>query len=83
METTHPELVTRIEKSLEKIRPYLQADGGDIRLHEITPDLVVRVELLGACGGCPFSVQTLKFGVEEALRREVPEIKYVEAVENQ
>ncbi|HDR89493.1 MAG: NifU family protein [Bacteroidales bacterium] len=70
----------RIRNSLEKVRPYLQADGGDIRLIDITDDLVVKVELTGACHGCPFSIQTLKAGVEQALIRDVPEVKEVIAV---
>jgi len=68
---------TRVEKALEKIRPYLVADGGDIEIIEITEDMVVKVELKGACYGCPFSMQTLKAGVEMAVRNEVPEIKQV------
>jgi Fe-S cluster biogenesis protein NfuA len=67
----------RVEKALEKIRPYLVADGGDISLVDITDDMVVRVEMKGACHGCPFSIQTLKAGVEMAVRNEVPEIKEV------
>lgn len=67
----------RVEKALEKIRPYLVADGGDISVVEITEDMVVRVEMKGACNGCPFSMQTLKAGVEMAVRNEVPEIKEV------
>ena len=67
----------RIEKALEKIRPYLVADGGDISIVEITDDMVLRVEMKGACNGCPFSMQTLKAGVEMAVRNEVPEIKEV------
>ena len=67
----------RVEKALEKIRPYLVADGGDISLVDITDEMVVRVELKGACHGCPFSMQTLKAGVEMAVRKEVPEIKEV------
>ncbi len=69
------EILKRINESLEKIRPYLVADGGNITLEEVTDDLVVKVKLHGACQGCPFSVQTLKSGVERALRRDVPEIK--------
>ncbi len=71
---------TRVLSTLEKIRPYLQADGGDINLVEITDEMVVKVELTGACHGCPFSMQTLKAGVEQALIREVPEVKEVLAV---
>ena len=67
----------RVEKALEKIRPYLVADGGDISLVDITDEMVVKVELQGACNGCPFSVQTLKAGVEMAVRKEVPEIREV------
>ncbi len=67
----------RVEKALEKIRPYLVADGGDISIVEITDDMVVRVEMKGACHGCPFSMQTLKAGVELAVKNEVPEIKEV------
>ena len=74
------EQVEKIEKMLENIRPYLQADGGDISLVEITDDLVIRVKLLGACGCCPHSMQTLKLGVEQAIKKEVPEIKEVVAV---
>lgn len=67
----------RVEKALDKIRPYLVSDGGDIALVEITDDMVVKVELQGACHGCPFSMQTMKTGVEMAIRNEVPEIKEV------
>ena len=67
----------RVEKALEKIRPYLVADGGDIVLVDITDDMVARVEMKGACNGCPFSMQTLKAGVEIAVKKEVPEIKEV------
>ena len=68
-------IVSRINEALSKLRPYLEADGGDITLEEVTDDLVVKVKLHGACHGCPFSYQTLKAGVEQALRKEVPEIK--------
>jgi len=67
----------RIKSELEKIGPYLQADGGDIKLVEITEDFVVKVELTGACRGCPYSEQTLKTGVEQALKKEIPEVKKV------
>ena len=70
----------RILKALDKIRPYLQADGGDIKLLEFTDDLVVKVEMTGACDGCPFSLHTLKAGVEEAIRKELPDIKEVKAI---
>ncbi len=68
-----------VEKVLQKIRPSLQADGGDIELIDIQ-DGVVKVKLTGACGGCPMSQMTLKMGVERTLKEEVPEVKGVEAV---
>jgi Fe-S cluster biogenesis protein NfuA len=64
-------------EALERIRPYLQSDGGDIELLEVTDDLTVKVRLKGACHGCPYSMQTLKAGVEQAILKEVPEIKGV------
>ena len=67
----------RVEKALQKIRPYLVADGGDIKMIDITDDMVLKVEMTGACHGCPFSMQTLKAGVEIAVMKEVPEIKEV------
>jgi len=67
----------RVEKALQKIRPYLVADGGNITMIEITDDMVLKVEMTGACNGCPFSMQTLKAGVEIAVMNEVPEIKEV------
>jgi len=73
METIHE----RVEKALDKIRPYLQADGGNIEVVDITEDMVLKVQLMGACRGCPFSMQTLKVGVEMAVKNEVPEIKEV------
>ena len=70
----------KIEKAIEKIRPFLQRDGGDIELVDIV-DNVVKVRLKGACSGCPMSQMTLKQGVEKALKEEVPEITKVEAVD--
>ncbi|HUV00491.1 MAG TPA: NifU family protein [Bacteroidales bacterium] len=69
----------RVVKALERIRPYLQNDGGDIELIEISDDFTVKVKLTGACHGCPYSMQTLKAGVEQAVMKEVPEIKRVVA----
>jgi Fe-S cluster biogenesis protein NfuA len=65
----------KVNEVLSKLRPYLEADGGDISLVEITDDLVVKVKLHGACEGCPFSYQTLKAGIEQAIKKEIPEIK--------
>ena len=74
------DLLGRVNAALDKVRPYLEADGGNISLEEVTDDYVVKVKLLGACHGCPFSYQTLKAGVEQALRKEVPELKGLVAV---
>jgi Fe-S cluster biogenesis protein NfuA len=71
----------RVLMALEKVRPYLQSDGGDIQLVEVTDDYTVKVRLQGACHGCPYSMQTLKAGVEQALMKEVPEIKSVVSVD--
>lgn len=76
----HTELSTRIEAAIEKIRPFLEADGGNIELVEVTPDNVARVRLLGACSSCSMSLMTLKAGVEETIRKEVPEITSVVAI---
>ena len=73
-------MIEKIEEALEKIRPFLLEDGGDVKVLEVTDDLVVKLELLGACGTCPMSPMTMKAGVEEAIRREIPEITGVEAV---
>jgi Fe-S cluster biogenesis protein NfuA len=70
----------RIELALAKIRPALQADGGDVELVDVSADGVVHVRLKGACGGCPMSQLTLKMGIERILKKEVPEVKSVEAV---
>jgi len=71
----------RVLRALERVRPYLQSDGGDIQLIEVTDDYTVKVRLQGACHGCPYSMQTLKAGVEQALMKEVPEIKSVVSVD--
>ncbi|GIV38391.1 MAG: hypothetical protein KatS3mg033_0191 [Thermonema sp.] len=73
-------ILERIEAALDNIRPYLETDGGNIRVVEVTDDLVVKLELLGACSSCPMSSMTFKAGVEEAIRKAVPEIKAIEAV---
>ena len=75
-----PDLQTRVETTLEELRPYLKADGGDIRLVEITEDFVVRIELLGACADCSMINMTLKGGVESALKKAAPELKAIEAI---
>jgi Fe-S cluster biogenesis protein NfuA len=72
--------IARINEVLDYVRPYLQADGGDIDFLDLNDDLTVVVNLTGACHSCPMSIQTLKFGVESALKSAIPEIKEVLAV---
>lgn len=81
METTFTknELLSKIEVALNNIRPYLEADGGNVKLLGVSEDMIVKLEMLGNCGSCPMSAMTLKAGVEEAIRKEVPEIKGVVA----
>jgi len=74
------ELIRKVKNLIEQVRPYLQQDGGDISFINITEDMVVNVELTGACGTCPYSTMTLKNGVENTIRRALPEIKAVEAI---
>jgi Fe-S cluster biogenesis protein NfuA len=85
METTlaKTELLNRVEVALDTIRPYLEADGGNVKLHSITDEMIVKLEMLGNCGSCPMSAMTLKAGVEEAIKKEVPEIKGVLAVNSE
>ena len=73
-------LFERIEKALDQIRPYLEADGGNVKILELSEDMVLKLELLGACGSCSMSVMTMRAGIEQAVKREVPEIKSVTAV---
>ncbi len=81
MESKDKELIIKkIQNVLDQIRPYIQQDGGDIKFVELTTDNVVNVELQGACGTCPYSMMTLKGGVENAMKKAIPEIKSVEAV---
>ncbi len=67
----------KIEKALDKIRPSLRADGGDVELVDVSEDGVVKVRLQGACAGCPMSQMTLRNGIERVLKKEIPEIKSV------
>lgn len=69
----------RVQEILDKLRPYIQRDGGDVELVEIEEG-IVRVRLLGACGSCPSSTITLKAGIERALMEEIPEVREVEQV---
>ncbi len=69
-----------IQGVIDRVRPYLQRDGGDVQLVDITEDNVVKVKLVGACGTCPMSTMTLKGGIEAELKKSVPEVKAVVAV---
>lgn len=73
-------LIEQVEAALDTIRPYLEADGGNVSIEEITPEKVVKLRLLGSCGSCPMSMMTLKAGIEQAIKRAVPEITAIEAV---
>ncbi|MBE0648915.1 MAG: NifU family protein [Bacteroidales bacterium] len=74
------ELELKVKNVLEQIRPYLQADGGDVEFVDLSDDKIVSVRLTGMCGSCPHSQMTLKNGIETAMIRAVPEIKSVESV---
>ena len=71
----------RVAKVIEEIRPFLQRDGGDVELVEVTTDNVVNVRLKGACGSCPGAMMTLKGGIERALKEKIPEVASVERVD--
>lgn len=73
-------LTDQVEEALNTIRPFLEADGGNVSIEEITQDNVLKLRLLGSCGSCPMSIMTMKAGIEQAIVRAVPQIKSVEAV---
>jgi Fe-S cluster biogenesis protein NfuA len=72
-------LKEKVESALNKVRPSLQADGGDVQLIDVDDQGVVKVKLTGACGGCPMSQMTLKMGIEKILKQNVPEVTRVES----
>lgn len=74
------DLNTRIEAALDAIRPYLEADGGNVRVLELNEEQTLKLEFVGACSSCPMSTMTFKAGVEEAIKRSVPEVKRIEVV---
>ncbi|CAN5342412.1 NifU family protein [soil metagenome] len=74
------ELTARIEAALETLRPFLKADGGDVKLLNISDDKIVQIEFLGACKSCSMNLMTFKAGIEEAIRKAAPEVLSVEAV---
>lgn len=67
----------KVQKAIDKIRPNLQADGGDVQLIDVSDDGIVKVKLLGACHGCPMAQMTLKNGIERFLKKEIPEVREV------
>lgn len=70
----------RVEAAINKVRPALQADGGNVELVDVSADGIVKVRLTGACGSCPMSQMTLKMGIERVIKQEVPEVKEVVAL---
>ena len=74
------ELILRIEDTLSQLRPYLEADQGNVSFVELTDEMIVRVRLEGACSSCSMSKMTLKAGIEQSLLKAVPQIKSVEAI---
>lgn len=70
----------KVEKALKKVRPFLQADGGDVQLVDVTKDGVVKIKLLFACDGCPMASMTFKNGIERVIKEEAPEVKSIEMV---
>ena len=78
--STVESLTQRVEASLDSIRPYLLADGGNVKINQITSDNVVQLEFIGACGTCPMSTMTFKAGVEEAILKAVPEVTKIEVI---
>jgi len=80
MNNLTPSITSRIEEALNSIRPYLEADGGDAKILDLSDDMTLTIEFVGACGSCPMSPMTLKAGVEESIRRLVPEIKAVDCI---
>lgn len=77
---SNEELLAKVDNALVSIRPFLEADGGDVKVLEIVDGKNVKVELLGACSSCSMSTMTMKAGIEEAIKKSVPEIESVEAV---
>ncbi|MBC7652857.1 MAG: NifU family protein [Oligoflexus sp.] len=78
--SNHENLLQRVEEALDTIRPYLLADAGNVSIIEITDEKVLKIKLLGSCESCPMSIMTLKAGIEQAVKKAVPEITAVEAI---
>lgn len=77
---TRQNLISRIEETLSQLRPYLEADNGNVSFVELTDDMIVRVRLEGACSSCSMSMMTLKAGIEQSILKAIPDLKAVEAV---
>jgi len=77
----HDEIIQKISSAINEVRPYLHADGGDVELVDVMPDNTVKVRLTGACDGCPFSMMTLKAGIEQAIRKKFPEMRELVTVD--
>lgn len=75
------ELIKKVNTAIDSIRPYLISDGGDVTVVDITDDMTVKVRLTGACHGCPFSMMTLKSGIEQTVKEKIPELKEVIAID--
>ncbi|GHT60402.1 NifU family protein [Endomicrobiia bacterium] len=73
-------LKEKVEKTLESVRPHLQADGGNVELIDVTGDGIVKVKLTGACGSCPMSAMTLQYGITNAIKQAIPEVKEVQSI---
>ena len=80
LSNTDPGLISRIEETLQQLRPYLEADSGNVSLIGVTEEMVVKIRLLGACSSCSMSTMTLKAGIEQSILKAIPEIKSVEAI---
>ena len=80
MSSEKQDIIEKVEQAIQELRPFLEADGGDMEFVELTDENVVRVRLLGACSDCSMSLMTLKAGLEESVKKLAPEIKSVEAV---
>jgi Fe-S cluster biogenesis protein NfuA len=80
---TDIKLHARIEDALNQLRPYLEADNGNVSLQEVTGDMIVKLRFHGACRGCSMSTMTLRAGIEQTILRMVPEVKAVEAVDQE
>jgi len=80
MKTKHQTILERLEQSLNNIRPYLEEDGGDVEVVELTANMELKLKLIGNCETCPMSMTTLKAGIEETILKDLPEIKKITAV---